>query len=59
MIWNRPYHPRDNPKVERMQRTISRWVEIEKCATSTNLQTSLDEAAHIQREKVSGKAFGA
>ena len=51
MIWNRPRHPRDNAKVERMQGTTKRWVELEKCQHREELQEKLDQAAVIQREK--------
>lgn len=51
MIWNRPRNPTDNAKVERMQGTTSKWAEIDKCTSYTQLQTNLDKAAQIQREK--------
>jgi hypothetical protein len=51
VIWNPPRPPRANAKVERMQGTTSRWVEIEKCFSYEHLQRNLDKAAWLQREK--------
>lgn len=51
VIWNKPRSPQKNPKVERMQGTSSRWVNIESCANLTELQKRLDEEALVQREK--------
>lgn len=50
VIWNRPRSPKDNAKVERMQATSSRWVEIEQCNSCTELQSRLDTAASIQTQ---------
>ena len=58
MLWSRPRTPRDNAKVERMQATTGRWVEIEKCTTAQRLQEKLDEAALIQRESYPVKRLG-
>ena len=52
MIWNKPHCPQQNAKVERMQGTSARWVELSKCATLSILQTQLDAEAVIQREKL-------
>lgn len=57
-LWNRPATPRDNAKVERMQATTSRWVEIQSCASYAQLQSKLDKAAQIQREKYQVKRLG-
>src|SRR3954469_2189730 len=51
VIWNRPATPKDNAKVERMQATSSRWVEIEQCVSCTELQSRLDKAARVQTEQ--------
>lgn len=51
VIWNRPATPKDNAKVERMQATSSRWVEIEQCDSCTELQNRLDKAARVQTEQ--------
>lgn len=52
MIWNKPHCPQQNAKVERMQGTSARWVELAKCANLVYLQTHLDAEAVIQREKL-------
>lgn len=51
IIWNRPRQPRDNAKVERMQGTTKRWVDIDQCTSIEQLQQRLDQAGVIQREK--------
>lgn len=51
LIWNKPRSPQKNPKVERMQGTSSRWVNIASCSNLTELQKRLDEEALVQREK--------
>jgi len=51
MIWNKPRSPQCNAKVERMQATSSRWVNVSDCPTLEELQKRLDQEAIIQREK--------
>jgi hypothetical protein len=51
VIWNRPRSPKDNPRVERMQATSSRWVETEQCDNCAELQSRLDRAARVQTEQ--------
>jgi len=51
VIWNHPRSPKENAKVERMQATSSRWVEIEQCGSCTELQSRLDKAARVQTEQ--------
>ncbi len=50
VIWNRPHQPRDNAKVERMQGTSQRWVDLDRCADRAHLQRRLDEVALMHRE---------
>ena len=50
VIWNRPRHPQDNAKVERMQGTSHRWVDLDRCADRGVLQRGLDAVALIHRE---------
>ena len=59
VIWNRPRQPRDNAKVERMQGTSKRWVDLDRCTSRADLQRRLDEVARLQREhyEVSRLAF--
>lgn len=57
-IWNRPRQPRDNARVERMQGTTSRWVEVARCNTHEELQHKLDHAAVLQREHYRVKRLG-
>jgi hypothetical protein len=59
VVWNRPRSPKDNATVERMQATTSRWAEVEQCADCTELQTKLDKAATIQRERYQVRRLGA
>ena len=59
MVWSRPRSPGDTAKVERMQATTGRWVELEKCTTAQLLQQKLDAAAVIQRESYPVKRLGA
>jgi hypothetical protein len=58
VIWNRPRSPKDNPKVERMQATSSRWAEIEQCNSCTELQSRLDKAARVQTEQYPLRRMG-
>jgi hypothetical protein len=50
MIWNDPYCPQQNARVEKMQDTTSRWAEIEVANNTKHLQNSLNEAIRLQRE---------
>lgn len=58
VIWNRPRSPRDNAKVERMQATTARWVEVHKCPTTQQLQRRLDQAAQIHTQTYRVKRLG-
>ena len=51
LIWNRPYHPQENGKIERGHGLIEPWVEPEKCADGAELQARVDWAMEVQREK--------
>lgn len=51
MIWNRPFSPKDNAKVERNQDTTWRWSEIAKAQSYAQAQQKLNEAVRIQREQ--------
>lgn len=50
VIWNRPRQPRDNAKVERMQGTSGRWVDLDRCADREQLAQALAQVALVQRE---------
>lgn len=52
MIWNKPHSPTQNAKVERMQGTSSRWVEIHKCHNISILQARLEAEALVQRTQL-------
>jgi len=49
MIFNRPYCPQMNAKVEKMQDTTSRWAEIDTCQNLEELQSRLNQEVIIQR----------
>ena len=49
VLWNRPYQPTDNAKVERMQGVTVRWAEPRQCATPQVLQGQLDAVVELQR----------
>jgi hypothetical protein len=51
MIFNKPYCPQMNAKVEKMQDTTARWAEINSCENIVQLQTQLDAQVLIQREQ--------
>jgi hypothetical protein len=51
MIWNKPYCPKMNARVEKMQDTTSRWAEVETAADEEELQHKLLEALVDQRER--------
>ena len=58
MIWNPPRSPRCNAKVERMQATTARWVEVKTCRTYGQLQQKLEQAARLQREHYRPRRLG-
>ena len=49
MIWNRPAQPRDNAKVERMQRLSEAWAEAHTCRSCEELSARLGRALWWQR----------
>lgn len=49
MIFNKPYCPQMNGKVEKMQDTTSRWAEISKCKNIIELQGQLNKEIIVQR----------
>lgn len=51
MIWNKPYCPQMNGKVEKMQDTTGRWAEIERCTSISQLQQQLNQEVIVQRER--------
>jgi hypothetical protein len=51
VVWNRPRQPTDNAKVERMQQTTRRWVDLARCSTVALLRDRLTEVAQVQREQ--------
>jgi len=59
VVWNRPRSPKDNATVERMQATTSRWTEAQQSYSCMELQTKLDRAAIVQREKYQVRRLGA
>ena len=58
MIWNKPRCPQLNAKVERMQGTSSRWVDVPSCESIQELQNRLNHEAYVQREKYPVKRLG-
>jgi hypothetical protein len=50
MIWNKPYCPQQNARVEKMQDTTARWAEIDRAVQAADLQSRLDAALGLQRE---------
>lgn len=50
MIWNKPYRPTQNAKVEKLQDTSSRWAEVSKAHSTEALQQQLEQVVTIQRE---------
>ena len=52
VIWNRPRQPRDNAKVERMQGTSKRWVDLDRC-------TSRPPARRTRPNSVGGRLYTA
>jgi hypothetical protein len=51
MIWNRPYCPRDNARIERSHQTCQGWAEPERCADLSQLAAHLTRATTLQRER--------
>lgn len=51
LIWNKPYCPQMNGKVEKMQDTTGRWAEKDTCISITQLQQRLDQEIIVQRER--------
>jgi transposase InsO family protein len=63
MIWNKPYRPTQNAKVEKLQvtdspqdplglgHTTSRWAEVSKARTTEELQQRLERIVTMQRER--------
>jgi hypothetical protein len=50
MIWNKPYRPTQNAKVEKLQDTTSRWAEVSKAQNTQQLQERLEQIVTLQRE---------
>lgn len=50
MIWNRPHHPEQNGRVEKMQDTTQRWAEAGSARDLGDLQEKLSEVLRLQRE---------
>lgn len=49
MTWNKPACPQMNSKVEHMQDTSQRWVDLHDCPDARTLQDRLDTEALVQR----------
>ncbi len=49
MIFNKPYCPQSNAKVERMQDVSCRWAEADSTRELAHLQERLDQEALVQR----------
>ena len=54
VIFNRPRRPTDNSKVERIQQTSAKWIELDKVDSNTELEKALKQIStrHIQTYKV-------
>lgn len=54
VIFNRPRRPTDNAKVERIQQTSAKWIELEKIESITELEEALQRISirHIHTYKV-------
>lgn len=50
MIFNKPYRPQSNAKVERLQDTSARWAEAAAATGLEQLQQALDRQARFHRE---------
>lgn len=57
-ILNRPRHPQDNAKVERMQDTSQRWAEINKALDIQDLQKRLEVIIKEHLDKYPVKRLG-
>lgn len=51
MIFNKPYTPQMNAKVEKMQDTTARWAEVTKAYSIDQLQEALNREIYIQRTR--------
>jgi transposase InsO family protein len=51
VIWNRPRRSQENGVVERTHGVLAPWVEPECCPDAVRLQTHIDWAVQIQRER--------
>lgn len=51
VIHNRPYRPEDNSQVERTHGTVKRWVEPTDCQNLSDLESRLNQAAFLHRER--------
>lgn len=51
IVWNRPRHSQGNAVVERAHGVCQRWVEPATCPSAGALQTRLDWATTVQRER--------
>lgn len=51
MIWNKPYCPQMNARVEKMQDTTARWAEVHTAGNALQLQHQLNVAIRMQRER--------
>jgi len=49
MIWNKPYCPQQNGRVEKMQDTTARWAEIHQAVDIADLQVRLQASLILQR----------
>jgi hypothetical protein len=51
VVWNRPRRSQENGVVERIHGVLEPWVEPENCPGGRRLQSRIDWAVHIQRER--------
>jgi len=51
VIWNQPYRPTQNAKVERANGTVSRWGEPQQCADWAAWEEKLAWVVRVQREE--------
>ncbi len=49
VIWNRPYRPQDNGRVERSHGVTKNWIEPHTCHDLVQLQQRLNRAVYLQR----------
>jgi hypothetical protein len=50
VVWNHPYRPTENGKVERAHGTLARWTEPERCPDLATWEQALAREATVQRE---------